>query len=135
MMATQEERMRILQMVQDGKIGAEEGARLLETLEAGTPSSTTEATVGKGKSLPRKLLKGRWFRVRVTDTKNGRAKATVNIPLGLMEWGLKIGAQFAPEVGNIDLSELSEMLQQGEMGKIVDVVDEEDGEHVEIFIE
>jgi hypothetical protein len=52
-----------------------------------------------------------------------------------MEWGIQIGAQFAPEVGNIDLEQLNEMLQSGVEGKIVDVVDEEDGEHVEIFIE
>jgi hypothetical protein len=38
-------------------------------------------------------------------------------------------------VGSIDLGQLNEMLQSGVEGKIVDVLDEEDGEHVEIFIE
>ena len=52
-----------------------------------------------------------------------------------MEWGLQIGAQFAPEVANINSEELIEALQSGVDGKIVDVIDEEDGEHVEIFIE
>jgi hypothetical protein len=52
-----------------------------------------------------------------------------------MEWGLQIGAQFAPEVANLDLGELKEMLQSGVEGKVIDVIDEEDGEHVEIFIE
>jgi hypothetical protein len=28
-----------------------------------------------------------------------------------------------------------EWIQSGEMGQIVDVLDEEDGEHVEVFIE
>jgi hypothetical protein len=55
--------------------------------------------------------------------------------LGLMEWGVQIGAQFAPEVGDLDIKQISEMLQSGVEGKIVDVIDEEDGEHVEIFIE
>ncbi len=133
MTTTTEERIRILQMVQDGKISAEEGARLLDALSAGSPAAGEKAkTAGR---LPKKLLKGRWFRVRVSDVKSGRSKATINIPLGLMEWGLQIGAQFAPEVADINLSQLSEMLQQGDMGKIVDVIDEEDGEHVEIFIE
>jgi hypothetical protein len=52
-----------------------------------------------------------------------------------MEWGMQIGAQFAPEVGDLDFEELKAMLQSGVEGKVVDVIDEEDGEHVEIFIE
>lgn len=128
MMATSEERMRILKLVQDGKISPEEGVRLLQALTAASAPKKSVASRGGG-------LKGRWFRVRVSDVKNGRSKASINIPLGLMEWGLQIGAQFAPEVAEIDLAQLSEMLEEGAMGKIVDVVDEEDGEHVEIFIE
>jgi hypothetical protein len=73
--------------------------------------------------------------VRVTDLVSGKTKVSVNIPFGLMEWGLQIGAQFAPEVGNLDFEQLKEMLQSGVEGKIVDVIDEEDGEHVEIFVE
>jgi hypothetical protein len=65
----------------------------------------------------------------------GKTKTSVNIPLGLMEWGLQIGAQYAPDLGGLDSEQLMEMLQSGAMGKIVDVIDEEDGEHVEIFIE
>ncbi len=129
MMATSEERMRILKLVQDGKISPEEGVRLLQALTTASAPKKGVAHRGGGG------LKGRWFRVRVSDVKNGRSKANINIPLGLMEWGLQIGAQFAPEVAEIDLAQLSEMLQEGVMGKIVDVVDDEDGEHVEIFIE
>jgi hypothetical protein len=77
-----------------------------------------------------------WFRVRVTNIATGRTRATVNIPLALAEWGLQIGARFAPEVADVDLAELSRLLnEKGTEGKIVDVLDEEDGEHVEIFIE
>jgi hypothetical protein len=52
-----------------------------------------------------------------------------------MDWGLKIGAQFAPEVSDVNLTQLGEALRSGVEGKIIDVVDEEDGEHVEIFVE
>jgi hypothetical protein len=55
--------------------------------------------------------------------------------MGLMEWGLRIGAQFAPEVSNVNLEELGQVLRSGVEGKIIDVIDEEDGEHVEIFVE
>jgi hypothetical protein len=126
-MATAEERMKILKMIREGKISAEEGAKLLSAL-------------GESQKAPRRpptRLSGgpRWFRVRVTDMHTGKTKTSVNIPLGLMEWGIQIGAQFAPEVKNIHLDQLQEMLQTGVEGKIVDVIDEEDGEHVEIFIE
>ncbi len=126
-MATAEERMKILNMIKEGKISAEEGAKLLSAL--GEPGKTPRTPATRGSGEPR------WFRVRVTDLVNGKTKVSVNIPFGLMEWGMQIGAQFAPEVGDLDFEQLKEMLQSGVEGKVVDVIDEEDGEHVEIFIE
>jgi hypothetical protein len=49
--------------------------------------------------------------------------------------GLKMGARFIPEFEGLDLEELGEALRLGLTGKIVDVVDEEDGSHVEVYIE
>lgn len=126
-MATTEERMKILNLIREGKITAEEGAKLLSALGESQKTTRTSATRTSGEP--------RWFRVKVTDMVNGKTKVSVNIPFGLMEWGMQIGAQFAPEVGNLDFDQLKEMLQSGVGGKIVDVIDEEDGEHVEIFIE
>lgn len=126
-MTTTEERMKILTMIREGKITAAEGAKLLAALSAVERTHRPPS--------PRSSSQPRWFRVRVTDLKSGKAKVSVNIPFGLMEWGLQIGAQFVPEVADLDFSQLKEMLQAGMEGKIVDVIDEEDGEHVEIFIE
>jgi len=126
-MATTEERMKILNLIREGKITAEEGAKLLSALGESQKSTRSPATRTAGEP--------RWFRVRVTDLVTGKSKVSVNIPFGLMEWGMQIGAQFAPEVADLDLGELKEMLQSGVEGKVIDVIDEEDGEHVEIFIE
>ena len=42
----------------------------------------------------------------------------------------------APEMGDYDLQELSRVLsEEGVQGKIVDVIDDEDGEHVEIYVD
>ena len=122
------ERMMILKMIEEGKISADEGSRLLASLE----SKPNKLQRSSGIQNP---TDAKWFRVRVTDTNTGKSKATVSLPLALMDWGLRVGAQFAPEVGSLDLGELSEMLTTGMEGKIVDVLDEEDGEHVEIYIE
>ena len=77
----------------------------------------------------------RWLRIRVTDTRTGRSKASVQIPLALVDAGMKIGAHFAPEVEGVDMSNVMEALRMGVTGKIIDVTDEEDGEHVEIYVE
>lgn len=122
-----DERQRILKMVEDGKVTASEAADLLGAMGQ---SKKTERSGRQPMNLG-----ARWFRVRVTDLVTGKSKATVSIPMGLMDWGLKIGAQFAPEIGDLDLEELSDVLQSGADGKIIDVIDEEDGEHVEIFVE
>lgn len=124
-----EERMLILRMIEDGKISAEEGAKLL--------MSIGQEPVKKPKAVITQKITGdaQWFKVRVSDSRTGKMKALVNLPIGLMDWGLKVGAQFAPEMEGIDLGELSEILRSGADGKIVEVIDEEDGEHVEIYIE
>ena len=122
-MATSEERLKILKMVEEGKITAEEGAKLLAALsESRKPPKKPSLQVGNA----------RWLRVRVTDMVTGKAKATVNLPLRLVDAGLNIASQYAPGVA---FDELVEAINGGAEGKIIDVMDEEDGEHVEIFIE
>lgn len=122
-MANSEERMKILKMIEEGKLSAEEGAKLLAALASGNrPSGMTASGA-------------RWLRVRVTDVNSGRSKATVQIPLSLLEAGMKIGAHFAPEIDGVNMDQLMEALRAGVTGKIIDVTDDEDGEHVEIFVE
>jgi hypothetical protein len=121
------ERFKILKMVETGKLTANEGISLLQAL--GQEHKTRRPSNQAFNSSPN------WFRVRVTDTITGKSKASISIPMGLMEWGLRIGAQFAPEVSNVNLDELGQVLRSGVEGKIIDVIDEKDGEHVEIFVE
>jgi hypothetical protein len=126
-MATTEERMKILKMIQEGKITAEEGAKLINALK--------ESRKGPGRSSGASGRRSSWLRIRVTDVLTGRAKVNVNLPLGLMDAGLRIGAQYAPQLEGIDVENLISQARAGAPGKIIDVIDEEDGEHVEIFIE
>ena len=125
-MATVEERMQILKMIEEGKISAEEGAKLLAALSAG--SKVEAKREGSGPS-PKQ------FRVRVTDLATGRNKVNINIPMSLVNVGIKMGARFAPDIEGIDFDEIVTAIKSGSQGKIVDVVDEEDGERVEIYVE
>ena len=126
-MATTEERMKILKMIEEGKINASDGAELLRALDQDGKRSNSEPLKGASTA--------RWFRVRVTDLRTGKNKVSVNIPMGLVNVGIKMGAKFTPEIEGVDLDVLSEAIQGGQQGKILDVIDEEEGERVEIFVE
>lgn len=129
-MATVEERMKILKMVEDGKVSAEDGAKLLAALDESRRSARPTPPAPPGTTA-----NGRWLHIRVTDIKNGRPKVNVNIPMGLVNVGLKMGAKFAPEVDGLDVQQIADAVNSGMTGKIIDVTDEEDGEHVEIYVE
>ncbi|MFN3983393.1 MAG: hypothetical protein ACK4SA_23710, partial [Caldilinea sp.] len=60
-----------------------------------------------------------------------KQKVTVNIPLGLVEFGLR----FVPENNKFDPEMLRQAIRDGLTGRIVEVLDDEKGERVEIFIE
>jgi hypothetical protein len=124
-MVTSEERLKILKMIDEGKISAEEGAKLLAALGDSRKTARKPSTTLRAGGA-------RWLRVRVTDMVTGKAKATVNLPIGLVDAGLNIASQYAP---GVNFDELVKAINEGAEGKIIDVLDEEDGEHVEIFIE
>ena len=83
--------MQILKMIQEGKISADEGAKLLEVLNAGTKSDKRPPSPPLPPGAPGS--DARWFRVRVTDLRSGKNKVNVNIPMGLVNVGLKMGAR------------------------------------------
>ncbi len=124
-MTTAEERMRILQMIQEGKITAEEGARLLQALSKGRPAAPP----------PPPARDPRMLRVRITDLNTGKTKVNVNIPMSLVNVGIKLGARFTPSSTDIDYDEIVEAIKAGASGRLVDVEDLESGEHVEVWVE
>jgi hypothetical protein len=127
-MATAEERLKILKMVEEGKISPADGAQLLAALaESRRPPAPPTPPAAGGDA--------RWFRVRVTDLRTGKVKVNVNIPMGLVNVGIKMGARFAPGLDQDQMGVLAEALKSGAVGKIVEATDEEDGERVEIFVE
>ncbi len=127
-MPSSEERMKILKMVEEGKISAEEGAKLLAALQQAERGSP-------GEQGARRPGAGRWLRIRVTEIATGRSKASVQIPIGLIDAGMKIGAHFAPEVEGVNMHNVMDAVRAGVTGKIIDVTDDEDGERVEIYVE
>jgi hypothetical protein len=126
-MATVEERMQILKMIEEGKISAKDGADLLRALDQDKEESPTEPLKGASAA--------RWFRVRITDTSSGKNKVNVNIPIGLVNVGMKMGAKFTPEIDGVDFESLWKAVNSGKQGKVIDLYDDDEGERVEIFVE
>ncbi|MFH1009450.1 MAG: hypothetical protein V1800_18390 [Candidatus Latescibacterota bacterium] len=117
-----EERMRILKMLEEGKISVEEATRLIEAVEG--PKETEIAAQGKPK----------WLKIRVTG--GGSEKVNVNLPLSLARVALKFIPQQAKgqiEAQGIDIESLLDEVTENKIGKLVEVQD--GGDHVEIWIE
>ena len=131
-MVSTEERMRILMMIQEGKVSAAEGARLIEALDDLSKPSPPAPQPSRGYESSGKPS---YLRVLVTDTDTGKTRVNVRLPVSLINSGMRMGARFAPEIEGLDMEDLNAWLNSGEIGQIVDIFDEEDGEHIEVFLE
>jgi hypothetical protein len=121
-----EEKMQILEMVEEGKINTTEAMELLDALERNNKEHT-----------PKKEAK--WLKVRVT-TMDDKPKANVKVPLSLVDVGLKLAEKFDPKLkesklDKIDIEEIIKAVKNGAEGKIVDVEDEENQTKVKVYVE
>lgn len=137
-----DEKARVLQMIQDGKITVDEGMALLDALNESD---------GYQKDSTSLNLSDRFLKVRVD---NSQSKVNVNIPLKLIKVTSKLvtmGMKYIPDdarremenkgidITKIDFEELVDLIDQGLVdGKLVDV-DTEDPRHgrtkVEVYVE
>ncbi len=124
----EQETHRVLEMLRDGKISAEQAAKLLEALDAASTASP-EQTATRARSL----------RVNVTDTRTGRTTVNFNIPFGLVEvagkMGLSLGIKRAPELADLNFDDIVAAIRSGAEGKIVDIEDDKDRQHVIVRVE
>ncbi|MEN8242014.1 MAG: hypothetical protein ABFS17_08845 [Chloroflexota bacterium] len=125
-MVSSDERMKILDMIQEGKLNVDDGARLLSALgEGASPRGGSRRRPKSNQTL----------RVRVSDLASGKTKVSANLPMALIDAGMSIASNFTVDVDGISLDQINDALQHGLTGKIVDVVQEDSGEHVEVFID
>ncbi len=129
-MSTSPEKLRILKLIQQGKITPEEGIELLEMLNP----KQGKGKYGQEVPEPSKPT-AQWFRVVVTDTTTGKTRVNVRLPISLVNAGMKMGAKFSPQVEGLSQETLAQFIKSGETGKVIDVYDDDDGEHVEVYIE
>ena len=126
----EQERLQVLKMIDAGTITVDEAFRLLDALDR---SAGPEDTVAA--RLSTKALAGKLVRLKVSNLHNGQVKAQAQLPVQLLELGLRIGSQYAPGVKAIDVHELVAGLADGVGGKIIEVTDHENSIRVEVLIE
>ena len=145
-----EERLKILEMIANKQVTPEEGARLLEAVSTESPAGTVSPTpatppppAGKVPAPPvvasspivSKSNGEGAKRLRIRVEEGSGTKVNVNLPLSLMEVGLRFGGRFVDELKDFDneIQLLMEAIRHDVTGKIVEVDDEDS--HVEIYIE
>jgi polyhydroxyalkanoate synthesis regulator phasin len=161
-MATSEERLRVLKMVEEGKLAPEAAAKLLNALtesartktgEAAQPRASEARTAGSGRPSAASMAEAavarmmsnvadstrpRKLRIRVNNERDGKQRKQVDITVPMTAAGFvaRLIDKFVPKQdrGGVDLGEVMDAVRNGATGKIVDIVSE-DGDTIEISIE
>ncbi|MCB8815113.1 SHOCT-like domain-containing protein [Desulfosporosinus shakirovi] len=129
------EKVKILEMIQEGKLTAAEGMDLLKAVEEGN-SHKEASQISENMFIKKDILLGgeRFLRVRVVGEKT--LKVNVNVPLSLIHSASKLvvyAMSFIPadkraelemkglDLHDIDVEGLARIIEESLDGKIVDV--------------
>jgi hypothetical protein len=145
-----EEIARVLKLLEDGKITADQAEDLINAITKATKSQdqwidlneTPDSRGMDSDSAPAAPgKKPSWLYVMVDSMEGGRKNVRVRIPVKMARWALKFipksaQTQIKEKHGEeIDLAALAEMIDELPVGEdIVNVIDEEKGERVRIFL-
>lgn len=127
-----DERLRVLELLEQKKITAAEAAELLSALEARDADDRLPRYRWKSGEIQHE--RPRWFRIRVTDIRTGRTRANVSIPIGMVGFGLGVAHRWRVPGGR-HLDDLLAFLRSGRRGTIFDVSSGPEGDRIEIFVE
>jgi hypothetical protein len=137
-------RKQILEMLSAGEIDVTRATELLNETRSGDAAAAVDAppplpapAPALEKPIPAVGKSGRrWLHIHVNDLESGKTRVRVNVPLGLVHFGLKIGARFTNEVNNDVIRDVVDALGDEQLtGTLVEVEDVEDNERVHIFID
>lgn len=145
------EMMKILEMIQEGKLTAAEGMDLLKAVEEGNAQKESGQVYQSPVLLKKEAAGERFLRVRVVGEKS--LKVNVNVPLSLIRSASKIvvyALSFVPadkreelekkglDLKDLDVEDLARILEESLDGRIVDieVADPNEGKiKVEVYVE
>lgn len=123
-----QERLKILQMVEDQVITPEDGLSLLEMV-AQVRNGVDSAEPQRSTNQPRQL------RICVTNTKTNQSSVNVNVPLGLVEVSYRMGARFVPGMSEDAYGDLIRAAKLAPAGKLYDALSADGEERIELIVE
>ena len=121
-----EDQLKILKMIEAQTISADEGAALLQGMAHNDTQTANNHEADEA---------ARWLRVQITDTRDGSACVQVNIPIGLIDVSLRMGARFVPTLDEAAYAELIEQTQKCPPGTTFEFFDEARSEKIELTVE
>ncbi len=137
-------RKQILEMLSAGEIDVTRATELLNEARAGNavpvegePSLPPAPPPAPEKTIAAAKQGGpRWLHIHVSELESGKSRVRVNVPLGLVHFGLRIGAHFTDEIDNDVIRDMMSALSDKELvGTLVEVEDLEDNERVHVFVD
>lgn len=140
-MATRKE---ILEMLSTGKIDVTRATEMLNAVTSPEPPAPPEPPAAPEPpempayypEKPKRKNGPRWLHIQVSELQSGKNRVKVNVPLGLVQFGLKIGSHFTDEVNREVVHNVMDALHDQELvGTLVEVEDEADNERVHIYVD
>ncbi len=151
------DRSEILQKLSAGEISTDEAIRLLDEARATgnaqpemqeqpearantEPEPVVDLSTAQGESQDQAAgavsnPRSRWLHVRVTDTASRRDHVRINIPIGIVQAGMRFGSRFGHGLVGDAWHDVMEAVREGFTGTLVEVEDIEKGERVHIYVD
>jgi len=121
-----EDSLKILKMIENGTINAEDGMKLLDAISGSDKKKQTTT---------KKNLKS--IRIYVEDERRNNP-VDIKLPFGVFKAGIKIGEKFSPDLQGvmeeIDYDEILSAIDEGATGEIMNVKTH-DGHTIKIYFE
>ncbi|MEA4959947.1 MAG: hypothetical protein VB029_09585 [Anaerolineaceae bacterium] len=127
-MSTNNERIRILTLVQNGQMELQEATKLLYEMESNNPTLEPNYAAGEQKS-------NRVLRILKKDMHTGKINMDLSIPVNLLEAGRRIGARYSPELVGLTKDEIRELVLSPVGYILTDYYDEDEGQYTRISVE
>ena len=124
MTTSNDERNRILNMIESGQITAGQAAQLLDTLLPEYEQSGGQ--VGN-----------RTVRIWLTEMSTNRRKMnmTATIPVYLVSMSLRLLARLVSQLNDSTIQNVIRAIERGTTGRLLDLQDLEEGKRLEVFVE
>jgi hypothetical protein len=121
-------RLRILDRIAEGKLSAEDGARMLEALaDEKMPPPPIQISIGPNRHQHRKLI------IRVIEIESQHIVVNLRLPLSLISTAQKLGAKISANVEDENLEKILHDLKEGKPGDSFRI--EKESEIIELEIE